>query len=92
MDTHVASSLIESGVFLQNEFTTAVELDALPAGAVVRTVKNGRPRIQRFHIKLAHGWFFMENWTGEVRPYSAAELLEKHSDGTATYVWDGEKR
>jgi hypothetical protein len=92
MDTHVASSLIDSGVFLQSGFTAAADLDALPVGSVVRTVKDGRPRIQRFHLKLAHGWFFMENWPGEVRPYTSAELLDRHSDGTATYVWDGDKR
>lgn len=92
MDTHVASSLLDSGVFLQSEFTTAAELDVLPVGSVVRAVKAGTPRIERFFRRMPAGWFFLTTSGGDGWPYTSAELLDRHSDGTATYVWNGDNR
>lgn len=92
MDGHVAASLIDSGVFLQSVFTTAAELDALPQGSVVRTVLRGPRRIERFFRRMPAGWFFLTNSEGDGWPYTSAEVLDRHSDGTATYVWNGDKR
>lgn len=92
MDRHVAASLVASGMFLQSEFTTAAELDRLPLGSVVRTVLSGPRRIERFFRRMPAGWFFLTNSQGDGWPYTSAELLDRHSDGTATYVWNGEKR
>lgn len=92
MDEHVASSLIDSGLFLQSVFTTATELDELPHGSVVRTVLRGPRRIERFFRRMPAGWFFLTNSEGDGWPYTSAEVLGKHSDGTATYVWNGDKR
>ncbi|MET4144195.1 hypothetical protein [Arthrobacter sp. UYCo732] len=92
MDGHVASSLIASGVFHQTAFTTASELDELPLGSVVRTVLRGPRRIERFFRRMPAGWFFLTNSEGDGWPYTSSEVLERHSDGTATYVWNGDKQ
>lgn len=92
LDRHVASSLIDSGVFLQSEFTTAAELDALPLGSVVRVVRKEPQRIERFFRRMPAGWFFLTNSAGDGWPYTSTELLDRHSDGSATYVWNGEMR
>jgi hypothetical protein len=93
MDRHVASSLIDSGVFLQTEMSTPEELDALPVGSVVRTVMTtGQPRVARFFRRMPAGWFFLTTSEGDGWPYTSSEVLAKHSDGTATYVWNGDAR
>jgi hypothetical protein len=59
MDRHVATSLLDAGVFLQTEMSTPEELDALPVGSVVRTVMTvGQPRVTRFFRRMPAGWFF----------------------------------
>lgn len=93
MDRHVASSLLDSGVFLQTEMSTPEELDALPVGSVVRTVMTaGQPRVARFFRRMPAGWFFLTTSEGDGWPYTSAEVLTRHSDGTATYVWNGDAR
>lgn len=93
MDRHVASSLIDSGMFLQSEFSAPEELDTLPVGSVVRTVLTaGQPRIARFFHRMPAGWFFLTTSGGDGWPYTSAEVLTQHSDGTATYVWNGDAR
>lgn len=92
MDGHVASSLIDSGVFLQAVFTTAAELDELPRGSVVRTVIRGPRRSERFFRRMPPGWFLLTHSEVDGWPYTSAEMLERHSDGTATYVWNGDNR
>lgn len=93
MDRHVAASLLGSGVFLQSEFTTAAELDALPWGSVVRSVVTADTRrIERFFRRLPAGWHCLTNSAGDDRRYTSAEVLDQHSDGSAVFVWDGAKR
>ncbi|MBG0738989.1 hypothetical protein IV500_06070 [Paeniglutamicibacter antarcticus] len=91
MDRHVASSLIDSWVFLQAELKSPEELDALPIGSVVRAViTSGQTRSPRFFRRMPAGWFFLTTSGGDGWPYTSAEVLAKHSDGTATYVWNGD--
>jgi hypothetical protein len=91
MDQHVAASLIGSGVFLQSELSTPEELDALPVGSVVRAVMTaGQPRVARLFRRLPAGWFLLTTSAGDGRPYTSAEILTRHSDGTVTYVWNGD--
>lgn len=93
MDRHVAASLLDSGVFLQSEFSTPEELDALPTGSVIRIVMTaGQRRVDRFFRRIPAGWFFLTTSTGDGWPYTSEEVLAKHSDGTAAYVWNGEAR
>lgn len=92
MDRHVAASLVDSGMFLQSVFTTSAELDRLPEGSVVRAVRGGPAPTERFFRRMPAGWFFLTNSQGDGWPYTSAELLDRHSDGSATYVWNGEKR
>lgn len=93
MDQHVAASLVASGLFLQSEFTSAADLDGLPWGSVVRTVATADARrAERFFRRLPTGWHCLTDSTGSGQPCTAAELLARHSDGTAVLVWDGAKR
>ncbi|WP_422758949.1 hypothetical protein [Paenarthrobacter sp. C1] len=93
MDRHVATSLLDSGVFLQSEFSTPEGLDALPIGSVIRIVMTaGQRRVDRFFRRMPAGWFILTTSTGDGWPYTSEEVLAKHPDGTATYVWNGEAR
>jgi hypothetical protein len=93
MDRHVAASLLDFGVFFQAEFSTPEELDALPVGSVVRTVITaGPPVVARFFRRMPAGWFFLTTSEGYGWPYTSADVLARHSDGTAAYVWNGDAR
>lgn len=92
IDRHVAASLTGSGLFLQSEFSTAAELDALAQGSVIRTVRIKDRGSERFFRRKPAGWFFLTNSEGDGWPYTSAEVLSRHSDGTAVFLWDGAKR